>query len=135
MSNAPPNNAQTFNYDLGGTAFTVPMGFSFVITDIIAGQCALVANFTNSYLVDVAIGTGSRHSVAAFTGHVPQHYALTGGLVVPEFNLLYARNILSPGVIVEVLGYFVRGPGLQEAHPFPFPEDETSVHGEEKSEN
>ena len=126
---------QSFNYDIGGQPFTtVPKGFSFVITDIIVSPCALVPNFTDHYLVRVVIGGGERHFVAASTGHVPQHYALTGGLVVPEFGRLSAWNIFTSGVIVQVLGYFVRGPGLATFHPFPFPEDET-VPENKKSDN
>jgi hypothetical protein len=133
-----PNDGgiQFFNYDIGGNPFRVPKGFSFVITDIIAGPCALVPNLTQQRLIRIFVGnTGSRHFVATFTGHVPQHYALSGGLVVPEFGRLTAYNIFPADAIVQVLGYFVRGPGLQEFHPFPFPEDDNFVSEDEKSDN
>lgn len=126
IPNTTPNNInQPFFYDRGNVPFTpVPQGFSFVITDIIIDPfCFATSNSTDSFLAFVTIGNGSRRFPAGFNGAVTQHYALTGGIVVPEGTSLTADNstFSTNAVNVRVLGYFVRGPGLGEEQPFPFP--------------
>jgi hypothetical protein len=128
---APENQNQRFFYDGGNVAFTtVPQGFSFVVTDIII-DASVCSTSLDRFFITVEFGRGGglgRRFVAAFTGEIIHHYALAGGLVVSEGGTLTASNAVfsSGGAFVQVLGYFVRGPGLQEFHPFPFPEDEKS---------
>jgi hypothetical protein len=131
VANTPPNNIQQpFFYDRGDVPFTkVPQGFSFVITDIIIEPCATLPRLEGTFLAFVTIGhTESRRFAAGFTGPFPKHYALTGGLVVPEGEPLTGDNstFSSDAVNVKVLGYFVRGLGLPEREPFPFHEVEKS---------
>jgi hypothetical protein len=118
------NIPRAFLYDRNELAspFTVPKGFSFVITDIIVVP-DVDPNPTDRFLAVVTIGV-IRTFTAGFIGAVTQHYSLTGGLVVPEEVPLNARNVLptSTCINVQLLGYFVRGPGLDVGNPFPFQE-------------
>jgi hypothetical protein len=117
------NFPKSFLYDRQVPApFTVPMGSSFVITDInIVPFCQVLPNPNDRFLVVVTIG-GARTFTAGFIGAVTQHYSLTGGLVIPEGASLDARNTTfsSTETDVELLGYFVRGAGLNVGEPFQF---------------
>ena len=110
--------------------FVVPKGFSFVITDIIITPCIVDPNLTDRFLVVVDIGDGSRNFVAGYIGAITQHYHLTGGIVVPEETTVAGRNTTASSSLVDVvlLGYFVKGPGLDEGQPFPFHDDKESDH-------
>jgi hypothetical protein len=61
-------------------------------------------------------------SLAGYIGANTQHYALAGGLVVPEGADLRARNLpdSADSVDVQLLGYIVNEPGLAVGAPFPF---------------
>jgi hypothetical protein len=119
----PNNNPMSFLYDrTSQSPFTVPQGFSFVITDIIITPCLHLPNTTDRFLVSVDIGVGSRNFLAGYIGASTQHYALAGGLVVPEGADLRARNLpdSADSVDVQLLGYIVNEPGLAVGAPFPF---------------
>jgi hypothetical protein len=121
------NTRGPFFYDRpeSQASFVVPKGFSFVITDIIISPfCLVVPSQTGTFLVLVDIGDGTRNFTAGFVGTVTQHYHLTGGIVVPEETSVAGRNTTDSSTLaqVELLGYFVRGPGLGVGEPFPFPD-------------
>jgi hypothetical protein len=109
----------TFTYDRQSNPFTVPKGFSFIITDIIIMPCQHLPNETDRFLVVVTIGGGRLFS-AGYLGAITKHYHLTSGLVVPEETSLEGRNTTfsSDLVDVQLLGYFVRGSGLSVGEPF-----------------
>ncbi len=112
-----------FYYDRQKQQFDpVPRGWSFVITDIIITMCHAEPNQTDRFGVVVEVLDG-RAFTAGFVGALTQHYHLTGGLVVPEEKWIVGRNTTSSSssVNVQLLGYFVRGPGLGLGVPFPFP--------------
>ena len=96
-------NLQTFqvpNDNSGGHAFyydrqfsapfgTVPEKLAFVVTDVFIHVSSFNPN--NVYLVVIGFG-GSRSFTASFTGRTTQHYALSGGWVIPGGHAPSARN-------------------------------------------
>jgi hypothetical protein len=105
----------------------VPKGYSFVITDIVIQPfCNTTPNKNDSYFVVIAMGGGARQFQALNFEGGTKHYALAGGLVVPEGYSISARNhdtSTATQVIVELFGYFVKGKGLDLGVPFT-PEDQ-----------
>ena len=119
------NTSATYSYDRDPRApfAAVPKGFSFVITDIIIDPfCLTEPNDTDRFFVVVTVGQG-RTFTAGFVGAETKHYALAGGLVIPEGENVDARNLPSSSnlVDVELIGYFVRGRGLGVGQPFSPP--------------
>jgi hypothetical protein len=124
----PFDSSVTFFYDNlvpPEAAFAiVPQGFSFVITDIIITPCSDLPNQTDQFVVRIGIARAGRSFTAKYLGAITQSYHLTSGLVVPEGADLLARVTSvnsSDSVIVQLLGYFVRGSGLVVGEPFPLP--------------
>lgn len=117
-------NLQTFqvpNDNSGGHVFyydrqfnapfgTVPEKLAFVVTDVFIHVSSFNPN--NLYLVVINFGNGRSFS-SSFTGQSTQHYALSGGWVIPGGHAPSARNTtFSDGPIeVRLVGYFVKGPG------------------------
>ncbi len=117
------SGSHPFYYDRQERQFDpVPKGYSLVITDIIITMCQTESNLTDGFLVIVEVLDG-RSFLAGFVEALTQHYHLTGGLVVPEEKWIVGRNTTSSSssVNAQLLGYFVRGPGLGLGVPFPFP--------------
>jgi hypothetical protein len=88
---------------------------------------AIPISSTAQYFVVVDIGGGGgrgfRSFFARFVG-ASQSYHFTSGIVVPHGAILLGRNTTfsaHPINMLQLLGYFVRGPGLDVAAPFPFP--------------
>jgi hypothetical protein len=127
-TSTPERLFQPFYYDRRATVPfpVIPQGFSFVITDINITVCPnrFFPNSTDYYFAVVNIGDGSRQFTVDFHRSFARHYSLAGGLVVPEGIALTASNApsSSDALNVQVLGYFVRGPGLSEGEPFIAPE-------------
>jgi hypothetical protein len=118
------NTSRPYFYDRASSApfSMVPEGFSFVITDIIIDPCGLqLPKPTDKLLVVVSIGC-CRSFSSGYREAVTQHYPLTGGFVIPEGTSVAGRNTTfsTTGAEVQLLGYFVRGPGLGVGLPFPF---------------
>ena len=108
------SGGHAFYYDRQGSApfGTVPEKLAFVVTDVFIHVSSFNAN--NVYLVVVNFDTTGRRSfTASFEGLATQHYALSGGWVIPAGQTPTARNTtFSDGAIeVRLVGYFVKGPG------------------------
>lgn len=107
-----PNNntgGNQFFYDRQSTPFTVPVGFSFVITDIFVEPTGTTVNDSKYYLVVVDLG--GRNFVAQFSGSATHHTAFRGGMIIPGGGVTTARNTTSSTtpVGVRMQGYFVAG--------------------------
>ena len=124
------NRPYPFYYDRQPNAlFSIPAGFSFVITDIIINPEVTSFSSGQFYLVVITIA-GSRSFTVRCDGQTG-HYPLTGGLVIPDptghpmpaEGCVTARNTtFSTGPIeVQLLGYFVRESlALGTGQPFSF---------------
>jgi hypothetical protein len=109
-----------FGYDRGPVPFSVPAGFSFVVTDVVLHP--EVATLTGTERFKVLIDTGDRFFSLDHLGPETRHYPLAGGIVVPSGASLTARNTTfsTHSAEVRVLGYFVKGAGLPFGEsPFP----------------
>ncbi len=113
-----PNNntAQPFYYDRQPNAqFSVPAGYSFVITDVFVNP--EVTSFSGGqFFLVVITADGGRSITVRCDGHT-RHMPLTAGLVVPDPKTpspgskgLETRNTTfsSGPVEVQLLGYFVK---------------------------
>ena len=103
------NTSQPFYYDRQpGSPFSVPAGFSFVITDIII-QPEVTSLTPNQFFLAVITIGGARSFTSRSDGST-RHYPLSGGLVIPGGASLDARNTtFSAGTAeVQLLGYFVK---------------------------
>lgn len=107
----PNNNSggSGFFYDRQSTPFTVPPGFSFVVTDIFVEPTGTTVNDSKYYLV--VIDLGGRSFTAQFGGSATHHVALRSGMVIPGGAVTTARNTTSSTtpVGVRMQGYFVEG--------------------------
>jgi hypothetical protein len=109
-----------FYYDRQSSSpFTIPTGYSFVVTDIIMDPETVGVDDNKFYLVLVETDITVRKFTARFKGTDTRHYTLTGGLVFPEEYEPTARNTTfsSTGINVQILGYFVKGKGLNPGQP------------------
>ncbi len=121
------NTAQVFYYDRQPAAqFSVPAGYSLVITDVIVNP--QVTSFTaGQFFLVVITADGGRSLTVRSDGHT-RHIALTAGLVVPDPNTpspgskgLDVRNTTfsSGPVEVQLLGYLIKqATGLGVGNPF-----------------
>lgn len=110
------NKPNPFYYDRQASApFSIPDGFSFVITDVIVNPDITSFSTAQFFMVVITID-GGRTITVRCDGHTA-HYPLTGGLVVPGPNVpgigskgVDARNTtFSTGPVeVQLLGYFVK---------------------------
>ena len=103
------NTSQPFYYDRQpGSPFSVPAGFSFVITDIIIQPETTTLTPNQFFLVVITVG-GARSFTSRSDGRT-QHYPLAAGLVIPSGASLDARNTtFSTGTAeIQLLGYFVK---------------------------
>lgn len=98
-----------FFYDRQSTPFTVPPGFSFVITDIFVEPTGTTVNDSKYYLV--VIEFGARSFTAQFGGSATHHVAFQSGMVIPAGIATTARNTTFSATPVDVRmqGYFVEG--------------------------
>lgn len=122
-SQVPNDNSggSLFRYDREGDPFAVPPGYSFVVTDVLVHP-ANPANTTDVYLV--VLNFGSRLFEAKFIGSELRHYQFAGGMVINAGAVPDARNTTSSSapVDVQLLGYFVKGEGLDGGEGlFPVP--------------
>jgi len=104
--------------------FSVPEGYSFVVTDvfILPDVGTLAAN--QQMFVYLSLGAG-RDFGAHYASAEIRHFALAGGLVIPGGTTPTARNITDSthACDVQMLGYFVKGAALAGGEsPFPEPE-------------
>lgn len=107
-------------YPADGSSFTVPEGYSFVVTDIFIEPSGINVNPSAFYLASVSLNdNGARAFSARFSGTDKHHYALSGGLVIPSGATPTGRNssFSSGDIEVELIGYFVEGKGLQAGQP------------------
>jgi len=124
-----PNNnaAQPFYFDRQPTAaFSVPSGYSFVITDVFVNPEVTSFAANQFYLVVVTVD-GGRSITIRSDGHT-RHIVLGSGLVVPAPSTpspgakgLDVRNTtFSTGPVeVQLLGYFARvATGIGVGQPF-----------------
>jgi hypothetical protein len=123
-TNQVPNDnsgGALFRYDRSGAEFAIPPGYSFVVTDVLV-QPANPPNTTDVYLV--VLNFGGRLFEASFVGSELRHYPLVGGMVINAGAVPDARNTTSSSapVDVQLLGYFVKGEGLDGGESlFPAP--------------
>jgi hypothetical protein len=104
--------------------FSVPEGYSFVVTDvfILPNVGTLAAN--QQMFVYLSLGAG-RDFGAHYASAEIRHFALAGGLVIPGGTTPTARNITDSthDCDVQMLGYFVKAEALASGEsPFPEPE-------------
>lgn len=107
----PNNNSggSGFFYDRQATPFTVPSGFSFVVTDIFVEPTGTTVNDSKYYLV--VIDLGGRGFTEQFGGSATHHTAFQSGMVIPAGGAVSARNTTFSATPVDVRmqGYFVEG--------------------------
>jgi hypothetical protein len=99
---------------------TVPEGWSLVVTDIFVHPNTF--NDPNLYTLAVFTAANGRTLTMEFKGSAPHHVSLGSGLVVPGGMTPTARNLpdSTGGVEMQLMGYFVKAPGLQLGEsPFP----------------
>jgi hypothetical protein len=120
----PNNNAggANFYYDRNTLAgpFTVPEGYSFVVTDIFIEPADL--NAANDYLVVVGLNTGESRSMSIFALEPEQRHVAFSGAMIMSSGTPTARNTTfsTTACDVRILGYFVKGEGLDGGEsPFP----------------
>jgi hypothetical protein len=108
-----------FFYDETNTGFSVPKGWSFLVTDIFVWASPLQGPIPNPNRFIAAVinfdNQGDRIFEAAVltdaTGHVP----LSGAYVIPAAHTPTFRNTTfsTSHAKARLLGYFVQGDGLQ----------------------
>jgi hypothetical protein len=131
----PPDNSggHPFFYDRGTVEFSVPTGWSFVVTDIILIVVPVSGPLKdpNRYTLAVVAFTNGeeRHFTASFAGDNTQHFPLTAGYTIPAGQRPTFRNTTFSSIHAEahLLGYFARGDALPPGAPaFPLmPETST----------
>lgn len=113
-----------FYYDREiSSPFSVPEGYSFVVTDVIVLPNAGALNATQQMFVLVELGFG-RYFTAHYASAEVRHFALAGGLVVAGGTTPTARNIpdSTQACDVQMIGYFVKAEALAPGEPaFPAP--------------
>jgi hypothetical protein len=114
-----------FYYDRYDTSpFSVPEGYSFVVTDLFI--LPDVGTLTTSQQMFVAVSFGSgRNFYAHYLSAEIRHFALAGGFVIAGGATPTARNITDSthSCDVQMLGYFVKAEALADGEsPFPAPE-------------
>jgi hypothetical protein len=118
--------------------FSVPEGWSFVVTDIIVYASPVQGSIPdpNRYILAVVNFTnnGARHFVASFLNDNTRHYPLSGGYVIPSGHTPSFRNTTLSTSYAEanLLGYFVEGNGLNSGEP-AFPEMQKKTDEVEES--
>lgn len=116
-----------FFYDREASApFSVPKGWSFIVTDIIVYASPLAGPLPdpNRYILAVVAFTNgeARQFTASFLTDNTMHAPLTGAYVVPSGHTPTFRNTTFSTSYAEanLLGYFVQGDGLGPGEPaFP----------------
>ena len=101
-------------------SFAIPEGYSFVVTDIIGHpSCGRSGTPTDLYLALVEDQHADRSYTIRFRGDGGQHYAFTGGLVFTAGNEPRPRNTAfsASNIVIQVVGYFVKGDGLGTGQP------------------
>jgi hypothetical protein len=112
-----------FYYDRQQPApFSIPEGFSFVVTDIIVTpNCAGDVPFEASFftLAQVEGPLAVRFFLAQFSGQDVRHFTFTGGIAYPAGAVPRPRNTMSSSgpVELQLLGYFIRGTALTPGQP------------------
>jgi hypothetical protein len=111
-----PNDGTTavpFTFDGNGPNFTVPDGFSFVVTDVNFVGFGGGA-FGDVYSVNVRLSQdGDRNLPARFLGAAHARSFTTGYVVPPGVTPTVLNNPASiGGVLVQMQGYLVKGTGL-----------------------
>jgi hypothetical protein len=111
----PNNNAggAPFFYDRNSNSpFTVPEGFAFVVTDIFIEPADLSP--ANDYLVVVGLDDGESRSMSIFALEPQDRHVAFSGAMIMSSGAPTARNTTSSTTAcdVRILGYFVKGEGL-----------------------
>lgn len=120
ITNDNSSNNQ-FYYDRV-SPFSIPEGFSFVVTDIIVypdcdkGFPPNPSFFTLALVEDPIV---DRKFTAQFSGKDVKHFSFTGGFAYPAGSIPRPRNTtFSDGrVQIQLLGYFIRGTALTPGKP------------------
>jgi hypothetical protein len=119
----PNNNAlANFFYDRSTLAgpFTVPEGFSFVVTDVFIEPADL--NAANDYAVVVGLNNNESRSLIIFALEPEQRHVAFSGAMIMSSGTPTARNtnLSTTACNVRILGYFVKAEGLNGGEsPFP----------------
>jgi hypothetical protein len=112
-----------FYYDRDSfSPFSVPEGYSFVVTDVFI--LPDVGSLADNQQMFVYVDLGGRSFAAQYASAEIRHFALAGGLVVPGGATPTARNTTysTHSCDVQMLGYFVRAEALASGEPaFPAP--------------
>ncbi len=110
------NTPYPLYYDgIGISPFSVPQGYSFVVTDLFIQPNDFTA--TDDYFVVLNVGPGGSRRFMAETADLKQlHFALAGGLVMPSGHAPTVRNTSASSdyCVIQILGYFVKGEALGE---------------------
>ena len=98
-----------FYFDRQLTPVTIPVGSSFIVTDVFVEPTGTTVNDSKYYLVVLELG--GRSFVVQFGGSNTHHIALRGGMVIPGGVSPTARNTTSSTnpVGVRLQGYYVTG--------------------------
>jgi hypothetical protein len=120
----PNNNAggAPFFYDRNSNSpFTVPEGFSLVVTDIFIEPADLSA--ANDYLVVIGLDGGESRTMSIFALEPQDRHVAFSGAMIMSSGAPTARNTSSSTTAcdVRILGYFVKGEGLDGGESL-FPE-------------
>jgi hypothetical protein len=109
----------------GIVPFSVPEGFSFVVTDIFVHVASVPYSAANEHWVQVYFVENATRSIDfRFEGDETRHYAIAGAYVIPGGAMPLGRNVdySDTPAEIQLLGYFVKAPGLAPgALPFPPP--------------
>ena len=112
-----------FYYDRQFQApFSIPEGFSFVVTDIIVTpNCAGGVPFEESFFTFALVEGphANRFFRAKFFGQDVRHFTFTGGIAYPAGAIPRPRNtdLSSGSVELQLLGYFISGTALTPGEP------------------
>lgn len=126
MGIAPKNEVgNKFFYDRDSAAeFTVPKGWSFVVTDIIVyatpTQEGPIPNPNRFVFVVISFtNAGERTFQATILGDETKHFPLSGAFVVPAGHEPQFRNTTFSNSHAQgqLLGYFVQAEGLGPGEP------------------
>jgi hypothetical protein len=128
MSLCMPNdnslNNQFFYDRVESAPFSIPEGFSFVVTDVIVvpncgGEVPVGQNFFTIAVVEGPLGREFRLFLARFSGQDGRHFPFTGGIAYPAGVVPRPRNTPSSSgnVEIQLLGYFIRGTALAPGEP------------------
>lgn len=121
-----PNNelGNLFYYDRFPDApFSVPKGWSFVVTDIIVYATPIAGPIPNPnrfvFVVVSFTNEINRFFQAAIQGDATKHFPLSGAFVVPAGHVPQFRNTTFSNSYAQgqLLGYFVQAVGLGPGEP------------------